>query len=127
MKAKNKAVPNLKPMPVEELVDLYRAKARERGIAMESGTMRDANRAFDVTRRIMLELRNRDALMALAPLLTHDDAGVRLAAAADLIHVHPAEARRTLTLLSSIRSLIGMSAGATLLAADMAHDSENKE
>jgi hypothetical protein len=97
-------------------VSYFRELAAYRGWAMEEGDPKDGNAAFDTIAEIWAELSRRNAGDDLRPLLNDNDPGVRLAAAGKLLATLSDEAVRVLRELSAHKTVIGLSAAATLEA-----------
>jgi hypothetical protein len=99
-----------------ELVSKYRDAAAQRGEALLKSNARGANLAFDVMEDVWSELSRRNAVGELRSLLVDEDSGVKLAAASRLLQLLPDLATEVLRELSGQKTLIGLSAAATLEA-----------
>jgi hypothetical protein len=99
-----------------ELVAYFRETAAYRGWAMEEGDPKDGNRACDILDKIWAELSRRNAANEVGILLSDGDPGVRLAAAGKLFRPLPEEAVNVLRELSTLKTVVGLSAAATLEA-----------
>ena len=123
--ANNRPQPRREPLEScssGELVSRFRAAAAKRGRAWlnKSPTFDNAkfaNAAFAELDQIWAELARRNAEDRLHALLADDeDAGVRLAAAGRLLAKFPDDAEAVLQKLSVQKTVIGLSAAATLYA-----------
>jgi hypothetical protein len=82
----------------QKLIERYEKVARVRGLAMNAGDSRSANRAFDEETSIREELRRRDpaAVRGLLSLLTSDDPWVRCDSAGPALFLAPQKAEPVL-------------------------------
>ena len=99
-----------------DLVNDFRDLAAYRSRAMEEGDPKDGNTAFAAIGDIWAELSRRNAADDVRILLGDDDPGVRLAAAGKLLQTRPEEALEVLRKLSAEKTVIGLSAAATIEA-----------
>ena len=75
----------LEKKSIPALVESFRDTAARRGWELDEGNPKQANAAFDFLEEIWAELSRRSRTDALRTLLTDEDPGVRLAAAARLL------------------------------------------
>ena len=106
----------LSRMDVVQLVDAYRAAARQHGEASEKGDYKAANQSAELVTAVYSELRRRGPIAqdALLPLLADPAPGIRLWSASHALDFSPTEAESALILLSSSERLLGLSAETTL-------------
>lgn len=100
-----------------ELVVMYTEAARVHATATESGDYKKANRAADLLAAIYAELRRRGqkSQMALLPLLSHDDPGVRGWAASHALEFSASDGQRVLEdLIATNKGFLGLDAKTTL-------------
>lgn len=98
----------------EQLVAAYTAAAAAHGRATEEADPAVANRSADAIAAIHRELRKRDELERLLPLLEHPEGGVRCWAGGHLLAFAPARAKKALKDLASEDGLVAMAAEVTL-------------
>ncbi|WP_225411830.1 DUF2019 domain-containing protein [Stigmatella hybrida] len=103
----------LRALPMEGLIEKYRAASAEHGRATDGGNAKAANREFDnlVALRQELRFRGEEGWQRLRSLLRDPEPGTRYWAATFLLDFVPHEAEPVLDELASVpKSLVGFSA-----------------
>ncbi len=99
---------------LDELTRRYVDAAAAHQEASDVGNHRTANPAHDIVAAVYGELRRRGQADALAPLLTHENLGVRSWAGAHALEFAPHEGERVLEELSRDSGPVGFEARMTL-------------
>jgi hypothetical protein len=101
---------------IDTLLNRYIDSAVQHGKSTEDGDYKSANKAFKTLKKTFVELKdNKDyGVEKLLCLLKHEEAYVRLWAAAHTLQVNPNAAKKTLNQLTKLPGFIGFTARMTI-------------
>lgn len=99
---------------IEELINEYIKVSVDRGEAIKKGNSKVANKCFDKINKIILQLKSRNSLVELMPLLEYSNNYVRLDTACILISIYSEECKKTLQQLIDVGGMVGFTAKMTI-------------